>query len=413
VSGQAARGQWRRLVVPGLVLTLAVLLLALTAALSVTAAAAHQVSISNLGIPVEAALAFAVVGLLVARRQPANPVGWLLALTAVCILVTGAAGEYALLRYHLGHEGLPFGRAVVVTEAVSGPLPEILLPVAVLLFPDGRLPSRRWRWALRIIAVVSALYLVSTFSRALGAVLGHPVQVDGGGTLVALDHAPAAAWQSATQVLAAYSYPLVWLLVIVRQVVAWRRSGGERRQQLKWLMSGACVAGFALVGFSIVDALPGAASSAAVQSVDNLFGLLLAALPVSIGVAILRYRLYDIDRLVSRTVAYTLVTGLLVGVYAGLVLLATQVLRFSSPVAVAAATLVAVALLRPVRRRVQRVVDRRFNRARYDADAAMAAFADRLREAVDLDSIRGELASAVYLALEPDRVLVWMPGGDQ
>jgi hypothetical protein len=150
-----------------------------------------------------------------------------------------------------------------------------------------------------------------------------------------------------------------------------------------------------------------------VQSVDNVFGLLLAALPVSIGVAILRYRLYDIDRLVSRTVAYTLVTGLLVGVYAGLVLLATQVLRFSSPVAVAAATLVAVALLRPVRRRVQRVVDRRFNRARYDADVAMADFADRLRGAVDLDSIRGELASAVYLALEPDRVSVWMPGGDQ
>jgi len=411
MTGRAAR--WWRLVSPGLAVALAVVVLLLVAALAVTAAAAHQASISDLGIPVEAALSFAAVGLLVARRQPANPVGWLLALAGVCILVSSTAGEYALLCYHLGHTGLPLGRTAVVAEAVSGPLPQILVPVAVLLFPDGRLPSRWWRWALGIMAAVSLLYLVSRFSQALGSVLGHPVQVDAGGSLVALDHGPTVGWESATQAPGGYSYPLVWLLVIGRQVVAWRRSGGERRQQLKWLMSGAGVAGFALVGFSVVDSLPGAASSAAVQSVDNVFGLLLAALPVSIGVAILRYRLYDIDRLVSRTVAYALVTGLLVGVYAGLVLLATQVLRFSSPVAVAAATLVAVALLRPVRRRVQRVVDRRFNRARYDADAAMANFADRLRGAVDLDSIRGELAGAVYLALEPDRVSVWVPGGDQ
>jgi hypothetical protein len=132
------------------------------------------------------------------------------------------------------------------------------------------------------------------------------------------------------------------------------------------------------------------------------------ALPVSIGVGILKYRLYEIDRIISRTLAYAIVTGLLVGVYAGLVLLATEVLRFSSPVAVAASTLVAAALFNPVRRRVQHVVDRRFNRARYDADRMVTAFAVRLQDAVDSDAVRADLATMVHTALEPAHVSVWL-----
>ena len=133
-----------------------------------------------------------------------------------------------------------------------------------------------------------------------------------------------------------------------------------------------------------------------------------AALPISMGVAILRYRLYDIDRIISRTLAYVIVTGLLVGVYAGLVLLATHVLSVHSTVAVAAATLAAAALFNPLRRRVQHVVDRRFNRARYDADRIVAAFASRLKDEVDLDSIRDDLAGAVQRALEPAHASVWI-----
>ena len=136
-----------------------------------------------------------------------------------------------------------------------------------------------------------------------------------------------------------------------------------------------------------------------------------AALPVSIGVGILKYRLYDIDRIISRTVGYALVTGLLVGVYAGLVLLATQVLRFSSPVAVAASTLAAAALFTPVRRRVQHAVDRRFNRARYDADAAVEAFAARLTGAVALPEVRADLVAVVGQALEPAHLAVWLADG--
>jgi hypothetical protein len=145
--------------------------------------------------------------------------------------------------------------------------------------------------------------------------------------------------------------------------------------------------------------------------ISLIASLCLLALPASITVGILKYRLFDIDRLISRTLAYALLTGLLVGIYAGLVLLATQVLRFSSPVAVAASTLTAAALFSPLRRRVQRAVERRFNRARYDADRMVDAFASRLQDAVDLDAVRADLTTVVRQALEPSQVSVWMTGG--
>ena len=138
----------------------------------------------------------------------------------------------------------------------------------------------------------------------------------------------------------------------------------------------------------------------------------IALVPVAIGIAVLRYRLYDIDRVISRTVAYAIITGLLVGIYAGLVLLATQVFGLHTPVAVAAATLAAAALFNPVRRRVQLPVDRRFNRARYDADQTVAVFAARLKNAVNLDSVRDDLASVVHQALEPAHVSLWISQRD-
>jgi hypothetical protein len=137
-----------------------------------------------------------------------------------------------------------------------------------------------------------------------------------------------------------------------------------------------------------------------------VFGI--AALPVSMGIAILKYRLYDIDRIISRTLAGAIVTGLLVGAYAGLVLLATRVLAFSSTIAVAASTLAAAALFNPLRQRVQRAVDRRFNRARYDADQAIAAFAARPQDAVDPDAVHAGLLAAVHQALEPAHASVWI-----
>jgi hypothetical protein len=183
------------------------------------------------------------------------------------------------------------------------------------------------------------------------------------------------------------------------QALSYRRSSGERRQQLKWLLAGSAATLAWILLFVLLRGLPWAS---AIGTVGFL------VLPASIGVAVLRYHLFDIDRIISRTLSYAVVTGLLVGLYAGLVLLATRVLSLHSTVAVAAATLAAAALFNPLRRWVQLLVDRRFNRARYDADQMVAAFAARLKDTVDMDSVRDDLAGVVHRALEPAHVSVWL-----
>jgi hypothetical protein len=252
---------------------------------------------------------------------------------------------------------------------------------------------------------VAALWIAGTVIISVWVIAGHHVQVDSGGNLLAIDH-PAgwAAWWGTVQGL---FFPLLgawWLASLAGQVLSYRRSSGERREQLKWLIGGSAAAvtgGLLAVPFSN-------STDRALNIVGSVALAAVLALPLSMGVAILKYRLYDIDRILSRTVAYAIITGLLVGIYAGLVLLATQVLRFSSPVAVAASTLAAAALFTPVRRRVQRAVDRRFNRARYDADQTVAMFAARLQDAVDLDSVRADLVATVSDSLQPTRVSVWL-----
>ena len=156
-----------------------------------------------------------------------------------------------------------------------------------------------------------------------------------------------------------------------------------------------------------VEEIPGWGNQSVV---DALAILGTAALPVCMGVAVLKYRLYELNRIISRVVSYTLITALLGGLFAGLVLLATRVLPIRGSVAVAAATLVIAALFNPLRKRVQRAVDRRFNRARYDAEAIVAAYAARLRETIDLDTMRGDLADVVREAFQPGHVVVWLPG---
>ena len=271
----------------------------------------------------------------------------------------------------------------------------------ILLFPDGRLPSSRWRWLAAAYAAVAALWMAGTVVLTVRALADHRTQVDSGGNLLLLSgHDPAAGWWNVLQDL---FFPLLiacWLASIASQALSFRRSSGERRQQLKWLLAGSAATLVALGLAALLRSVPW------LSNVIGVIGFL--ALPVSIGVAVLRYRLFDIDRIVSRTLAYAIVTGLLVGVYAGLVLLTTEVFGFHTPVAVAASTLAAAALFSPVRRRVQRLVDRRFNRARYDAETTVAAFADRLKDAVNLDAARDDLAQTVHEALEPAHLSVWV-----
>jgi len=243
---------------------------------------------------------------------------------------------------------------------------------------------------------------------AVRAIAGHRIAVDSSGGLAAVDFPRG--WVAASEhVVLLLSVPF-WVSFIARQVHAWRRAGGERRQQLKWLASGAAVS-VAAIMFNVVGSALDPNAPRLVQAVGVVVGTFIAALPVGIGVGILKYRLYEIDRIISRTLAYAIVTGLLIGVYTGLVLLATQVLEVTSPVAVAGSTLAAAALFSPLRHRIQRVVDRRFNRAQYDTDTTVAAFAARLKDAVDVDTVRGDLAGVVQQALEPAHISVWTAGG--
>jgi hypothetical protein len=237
-----------------------------------------------------------------------------------------------------------------------------------------------------------ACFMTVIFVQTVASIIDHRISLDASGDTMSMNHPPG--W------LPVVLLPIgvIWLSLIGHQVLSWRRATGERRQQLKWLASGAAITVVSLV------LTVGLGSSIAA----DIVAVGLAALPVSIGVGILKYRLYEIDRIISRSLAYAIVTGLLVGLYAGLVLLATRVLSFSSPVAVAASTLAAAALFSPLRRRVQQMVDRRFNRARYDAAKTVAAFAARLKDAVDLDAARDDLVGIVHQALEPAHVSVWI-----
>jgi hypothetical protein len=345
---------------------------------------------------------FAVVGFVVAWWRPRNPLGWIMVGLALAVEISEAASFYAVADYRLRHGTLPLGWVAMFAQP-SWAIAVILIGLAILLFPDGKLASPRMRGVLWLYLALAVTWTASAYVITADAVIRHDIRVDSGGNLLALDNgASSPGWWNVLQTVVFVTMALGWLATLAGQAASYRRSSGERRLQLKWLLGGFAVA---LAGVGVKLALAGAHGWWAI--VGNAALLALYAIPLSMGVAIMRYRLYDIDRIVSRTLAYAIVTGLLVGVYAGLVLLATQVLRFHSSVAVAVSTLAAAALFNPVRHRVQHVVDRRFNRARYDADQTVAGFAARLQDAVDLDTVHADLAEVIAAALEPAHLTVW------
>jgi hypothetical protein len=348
-------------------------------------------------------LAFGAIGLVVAWHQPRNPVGWLLFGVSFFFTMQSDASAVSVLDYRM-HRNVPLGRLAVLLQPTWAPA-IVCAGLAVVLFPDGRLPSPRWRWPLRFFLAVAGLWQLGAFSIAISAILGHRIQVDSGGNVLQNSH-PHGDWSWWGYVQDAF-FPLLgasWLGWFVWQVPRYRRSTGERRVQLKWLVSGA--ASFVLSGL-LALAGPGGKSQT-MWLLEGIIFLGLVTFPICIGVGILRYRLYDIDRLISRTLSYLILTGTLIGVFAGIVLLGTRVLPFSSPVAVAASTLAAAALFNPLRGRVQRLVDRRFNRTRYDAEAIVTAFTLRLRDAVDLETIETGLLAAVNQAVAPTHASVWL-----
>jgi hypothetical protein len=305
---------------------------------------------TNDGLGLAGLAAFAAVGYVIARTQPRNPIGWIFVVLAISTLFDYAVRLYLVLDYREHGGRLPLGGAAVFWQGSWTLFPIVFALPAIVLFPDGRLP-RRWRRVLWAYAVAATVFMALQWAgQAVDGVSGRVVvgvrgalPNDGGGTVAGV------AWALVPLFLVAWG-SFVW-----RQVAAWRSSSGVRRAQLKWLAAASTVCAVSCV--LIVVFGDGATTGSRVAA--DLATLGIASMPMAVGVAILRYRLYEIDRLISRTLAYALLTALLVGVFAGLVLLTTRVLPFSSPVAVAASTLGAAALFTPLRIRVQRLVDRR------------------------------------------------------
>jgi hypothetical protein len=357
--------------------------------------------------------AFAVVlyagaGLLITNRMPGNAIGWLLSLIGVTLAASMLTEQYALYGLATAPGSVPAAHLAGWLSGMLASLTLMLLFLVLLLFPDGQLPSRRWRPLLWALAAVTAADM-ATFFQA-GTITG--------GITNALNSArarylnpvgiiPQHGWFSGIAAVT-FSLTVITGLLAVAAIFARRRDAStERRKQLAW--PGYIGLLTALWASVLLAGNLGWPSKVWLGNI--VFALLaltlVAGTPVACAVAMLKYRLYDIDRIISRTLEYAIVTGLLVGMYAGLVLLTTQVLTIKSPVAVAGSTLVAAALFSPLRRRVQQAVDRRFNRARYDAEQTIAAFADQLKDAVDLDTVQADLANVVHQVLQPTHLWMW------
>jgi MFS family permease len=350
-------------------------------------------------------------GRLIASRLPGNAIGWLLGLIGLSLAATMLSEQYALHGVAVAPGSFPAARLAGWFSGALTLLTVVQLSFLVLLFPDGRLPSRRWRpvsWAMFVV-----------IAGALAAQLQAGTTVSGGFTN-ALDAAgasypnplgifPRHGWFSALIAAFFVLAVITWVLSVASVFVRRRGASAERRKQLAWLG----YVGVMTAVWAAVLLVAGLLTNGANNWIGTLiWGFLVltpvVGIPLACVVAVLKYRLYEIDRLISRTVAYAIVTGLLVGVYAGLVLLATAVLPRHGSIAVAGSTLAAAALFTPLRSRVQHVVDRRFNRTRYDAELMITAFAARLQDATDLDAVRTDLTSTVHQALEPAHLSLWL-----
>jgi hypothetical protein len=346
------------------------------------------------------------VSIVLAIRRPGNPIGWLL--FAILFVGVSPGAQYDVWVFRLHHGSQLLGRAALVLQE-SWPLFLVAIAVLVWVFPDGKLPGGRWRRPSVVLLVVGLVLGVAATSSGVVDATRPVVRVTADGESASSSPAGYVIIFLAVIVLSVAAW-LAWLVI---QIPTYRHAGGERRQQLKWLYSGAAVSVVAFIFgvFVIPLATHQTVGFGTNPVIRILLTLAFGTLPVCLGVAVLKYRLYELDRIISRVVAYTLITALLAAVFFGLVLLATHVLPFHDSVPVAVSTLITAALFNPLRRRVQHAVDRRFNRSRYDAEAVVAAFAARLRQSVELDVIERDLVGVVNDSVQPTQVAVWLAPG--
>jgi hypothetical protein len=347
----------------------------------------------------------ATVGAIVASRRPENPVGWLLCLSGVAVGTSSFASQYAIHALLARPGSLPAGEALAWIAAWQLPVMIGLQVSYLLLFPTGRLPSRRWRWtAWLVVAFVLAGVVLSAFSP--GAYLGslgpirNPLGIEGlTGAYKALLYAGA---------------PLLFGAAVLSLFVRLRRAEGLERQQLKWFAYAAAM--FALGIVLIVIPLAIDTPSWFVRAATAVFTAAGTTVPVAIGIAILRYRLYDIDRIINRTLVYGSLTALLAVVYLGGVISSQYAFRTltgqGSQLAIVASTLAIAALFNPLRKRIQAFVDRRFYRSRYDAARTLEAFSARLRDETDLEALNDDLVGVVAGTMQPAHASLWLrPSG--
>jgi hypothetical protein len=341
---------------------------------------------------------FAGIGAIVVTRLPRNAIGWILWTSGSFMAWSIAANTYANLSLDRFDGSLPGTVAVAVLSNVG--LVPVLTVTAIfvpLLFPDGHLPSPGWRavgwFAAVAIGLTTCISAIRPGAMSNGVPIENPIAAPGLGSL-----------PEVVGLAVVGSLFLSFALAVASVLWRYRRGSATERQQTRWFASAALVMLVAVgLGFSDVGPLA-----------EGGWLLVLAGLalmPIAIGVAILRYRLYDLDRLVSRTISYGLLTGALLAAYAGLVLVLEGPLgtiTSGNTLAVALSTLVVAALFQPVRQRIQRIVDRRFDRARYDAERTTAAFSERLRDEVDLSTLTGELDATVRRAMAPALVGLWL-----
>ena len=346
--------------------------------------------------PVLAVVSAITVGAVLASRRPGHPVGWLLLGLGLSVSAGGVADGYALYGLLVRPGALPGARHVALYGPALLAISIACIGFILLLTPSGSLPSSRWRWWARVTAAapVVVVLAVTLLPQPLGAQYQSVVNPLG---LDALE-----AWLQAATGLALALTVLGVGVAAAALLGRFRHARGSERQQLRWVALAAGVV-------SLVAALVLAAMVTETPALFGLgLGLCAAILPLAIGAAILRYRLYDLDRIISRTLSYGLLTLLLGLGYAGVVLGLGRLLPQGSSLVVAGATLAVAALFQPARRRIQAVVDRRFNRRRYDVAKTIEEFSTRLRDQIDLDSLSAELLAVVDQTMEPTRVSLWL-----
>jgi hypothetical protein len=345
---------------------------------------------------VAAVVGMATVGAVLAGRRPRHPVGWLMLALGLSVTVDWVTDSYARYGLLASPGAVPaVGQVRLLGNTFA--LWPACIGFILLLTPTGSLPSVRWRWWARIAALAPVLWQAT----ALGF---KAVQFPPFYSFRNPFYVPALATPASIVALPAVTVTLLSVVVGgASLVVRFRRARGVERQQLRWVTSAAVVA---------AAGIPVAMAGIAIESAAVVGAAVLgsaAVLCLAIAAAILRYRLYDLDRVISRTLAYGLLTLLLGSGYAAVVLGLGRLLGQDSSLAVAGATLAVAAVFQPARRGIQRAVDRRFNRRRYDAARTIQAFAARLRDQVDLDTLTAELLAVVQETMQPTQVSLWRP----